>query len=150
MDYQKETRRTFIAAALASPSALLCGQDAWTQLPAILKRIQAPSFPNRVFDVTRYGAKGDGKTDCTEAFRRAITECSKAGGGHVSVPPGDFLSAAIHLLSNVDLNVSAGATIRFDRDPRRYLPVVYPFIYRCRMHELFATTLDGPHTSASS
>jgi polygalacturonase len=151
-------RRIFLAAALASPSALVCGQDAWTQLPAILKHIQAPTFPDRTFDVTRYGAIGDGKTDCTEPFRRAITECSKAGGGRVSLPSGDFLSAAIHLQSNVNLHVPTGAAIRFIRDPRRYLPVVYtrwegvecmnysPFIYAYDQRNIAITgggVLDG-------
>jgi polygalacturonase len=151
-------RRKFLAAALASPSLLRSGQDAWTLLPAILKRIQAPTFPDRTFDPTRYGAAGDGKTDCTDAFRRAIDECSKAGGGRVSLPAGNFLSAAIHLRSNVNLHVPSGATIRFARDPRRYLPVVYtrwegvecmnysPFVYAYGQENIAITgggALDG-------
>jgi len=47
--------------------------DPWTTLyPQILKRIQAPKIAAREFDVTRYGAKTDGKTDCTAAFRVKI------------------------------------------------------------------------------
>src|SRR5579862_2294428 len=91
-------RRTFLA-GLAAGSAFGAGQDAWAELPAILKRIQAPTFPDRVFDPARYGAAGDGKTDCTNAFGRAIAECSKAGGGRVSLGQGDFLTAAIVLQS---------------------------------------------------
>src|SRR5258708_3152408 len=57
--------------------------EAWAQVPKILKRINAPVFPRRDFHVTRFGAVGDGQTDCADAFRRAITACHQAGGGRV-------------------------------------------------------------------
>jgi polygalacturonase len=41
------------------------------------------------------------------------------------VPAGEFLTGAIHLLSNVNLFVSEGATLRFTTDPAAYLPVVH-------------------------
>jgi polygalacturonase len=97
----------------------------WSLVPAILERIKAPVFPNRDFQVAGYGAVGDGKTDCTDAFRRAVEACSRAGGGRVVASAGDYLTGPIHLASNVNLHVPAGATLRFSRDPRQYLPVVY-------------------------
>ena len=48
----------------------------------------------------------------------AIAACHRAGGGRVVVPPGEFASGPIHLLSNVNLHVSTGATIRFSTRPR--------------------------------
>ncbi|HEX8142781.1 MAG TPA: glycosyl hydrolase family 28 protein [Pyrinomonadaceae bacterium] len=133
-------------------------QDAWAQLPGILRRIKPPVFPNRDFDITRFGAKGDGKTDCTESFRKGIEACTKAGGGRVVVPSGSFLTAAIHLRSNVNLHVSAGATIKFVQETARYLPLVFsrwegmelmnysPFIYAFEQENIAITgegTLDG-------
>ena len=97
----------------------------WDALPAILKNIQAPVFPERDFDITLFGAIGDGTTNCTEAFKKAIEECNRVGGGRVVVPPGVYRTGAIHLRSNVNLVVSKGATIRFSTDPKDYLPVVY-------------------------
>ncbi|MBP5273721.1 MAG: hypothetical protein ILO36_02135 [Abditibacteriota bacterium] len=41
--------------------------------------------------VTDYGAVPDGKTDCTEAFQKAIDAAYEAGGGKVRVPYGQFL-----------------------------------------------------------
>ncbi|HEY4612015.1 MAG TPA: hypothetical protein VII11_03445, partial [Bacteroidota bacterium] len=38
---------------------------AWAQLPALLKRISPPVFPDRKFVITDFGAVGDGTTDCT-------------------------------------------------------------------------------------
>ena len=127
----KTARREFLKAgagfaALGARLAFAAGTqaEAWSEVPKILQRIQAPTFPKRDFDITKYGAAGDGVKDSTEAIARAIAECSRAGGGHVMVPRGVFSTAAIHLKSNVDLHVSAGATLRFIRDSARYLPLV--------------------------
>jgi polygalacturonase len=97
----------------------------WEQVPRILSRIKAPVFPDRDFNITSYGAVGDGNTDCTEAFKKAISAASQAGGGRVVVPAGSFLTGAIHLKSNINLYVSQGAVIKFSNDPNAYLPAVY-------------------------
>jgi len=51
--------------------------------------------------------------------------CHQAGGGRVVVPPGIFLSGAIHLKSGVNLHLTEGATIRFMTNTAAYLPVVF-------------------------
>lgn len=100
------------------------GENGWNLVPQILKRIVPPKFPDRNFVITDYGAVAGGKSMCTDAFAKAIEACSKAGGGHVVVPKGVFLTGAIHLKSNVDLHVSEGAVVKFSTDPKDYLPVV--------------------------
>src|SRR5215210_8749903 len=142
----------------ALAGAFAADADPWSRVPEILKRIKAPVFPKRDFAVTKYGAKGDGKFDNTEAFRKAIADCNKAGGGRVVVPAGTFLTGPIHLLSNVNLHVSEGATVKFSQDPKAYLPLVYtrwegmelmnytPFIYAFEQQNIAVTgagTLDG-------
>lgn len=132
--------------------------ELWAQVPQILKRIKPPVFPKRDFAVTRYGAVGDGKTDCTAAFAEAITACNKAGGGRVVVPAGNFLTGPIHLKSNVNLHVRSGGTIQFSQDPGKYLPLVFsrwegvelmnysPFIYAFEQENIAITgpgILDG-------
>src|SRR5215471_17290753 len=69
--------------------------DAWARVPGILKNIVPPQFPWREFVVTKYGALGDGTSDSSEAFQKAISECSSAGGGSVIVPSGTFLTSPI-------------------------------------------------------
>jgi len=127
-------------------------------MPTILDRIKRPSFPNKEFNITRFGAKSGGSTDCTSAFRSAIAGCNRAGGGRVVVPPGVYLTGAIHLMSNVNLEVREGATIKFSQNPKDYLPAVFsrwegvelynysPFIYALDQRNIAITgrgTLDG-------
>jgi hypothetical protein len=44
-----------------------------------------------VWNVRDFGAKGDGKSDDTAAFQRALDEAGKAGGGVVYAPRGNYL-----------------------------------------------------------
>lgn len=130
----------------------------WDRVPGILSRIVAPSFPARDFVITSYGARGDGNTDCTAAFRAAIGACNAAGGGRVVVPAGRYATGPIHLRSNVNLHVEDGATVLFSTDPRAYLPAVFtrwegmelmgysPLIYAFEQENIAITgrgTLDG-------
>ncbi len=99
--------------------------DGWDQVPEILSRIVPPTFPNRDFKVTDYGAAGDGVTNCNPAFNKAIAACTKAGGGRVVVPKGTFLSnGPIHLDNNVNLHVTKNAKIIFGTNFDDYLPHV--------------------------
>jgi len=97
----------------------------WDQLPGILENIKTPTFPNRDFDITRFGAKADGQTDCTAAIKQAIAQCHAAGGGRVLVPgPGTYYTGPVHLKSNVHLEVAKGATLLFSDNFMDYLPPV--------------------------
>src|SRR5688572_1668199 len=144
--------------AAAGTVARQPGATGWDRVPEILARIVPPKFPDRDFDVTRFGAVGDGRTDCTESFRRAVGACAAAGGGRVVVPAGRFLTGPIHLRSNVNLHVTKDATVAFTTDPRAYLPAVFtrwegmelmgysPLIYAFEQTNVAITgegTLDG-------
>ncbi len=100
-------------------------ESGWNLVPQILKRIVPPKFPDRNFVITDYGAVPGGKKLSTAAFAKAIDACSKAGGGHVVVPKGVFLTGAIHMKSNVDLHITRGAVVKFSTNPKDYLPVVH-------------------------
>ena len=64
--------------------------------------------------------------DIKPALDSAIAACHEAGGGRVLVPAGDwFIAGPIHLKSNVNLHVVAGATINFSTDPADYEPLVH-------------------------
>ena len=144
---------------LTAVATLRAAAPEWNTLPAILARIVAPTFPARDFDITKFGAVADGKTDCTAAIAKAIDACAEAGGGHVIIPAGEFLTGAIHLKSNVDLHLAAtNSILKFSTDPNAYLPVVFtrfegtelynlsPLIYALGQSNIAVTgagTLDG-------
>jgi polygalacturonase len=152
------TYAVFLLLMWTSMSCAVAGQDPWKETDAILKRITVPEFSHATYTVTEFGARSDGTTDCTEAFVKAIAACANNGGGMVVVPPGTFLTGPIHLRSNVNLRVQEGATIRFFRDPAKYLPLVFtrwegvecmnysPLIYAFGQENIAVTgkgTLDG-------
>lgn len=131
--------------------------EAWREVPRILARITPPVFPARDFDITKFGAVGDNRTDNTDALRKAIAACTQAGGGRVIVPAGEFITGAIDLKSNVNLHLDDRAVVRFTRDESKY-PVVFtrwegmecmnfsPFIYAFEQENIGITgagTIDG-------
>ncbi len=118
--------KKLIALVCLLPLVLCAAAQEWSQLPDILARIVPPQFPARDFDITKFGAVGDGQTDCSLAIAKAIDACAEAGGGRVVVPAGEFLTGAIHLQSNVDLHLAAtNSVLKFSTDPKKYLPAVF-------------------------
>jgi polygalacturonase len=97
----------------------------WETAEEILSRIKEPSFPDKDFVITDYGAVEGGQHDCTGAISKAVDDCNKSGGGRVVIPKGIYLTGAVHLKSNVNLHLVKGATLQFKTDPEAYLPVVY-------------------------
>ncbi len=143
--------------ALPSRSTAAAAGDPWGHAAAIVAGIRRPVFPARSFDITRYGAVGNGRTLATQAIARAIRACTEAGGGRVLVPAGRFLTGAVQLRSNVELHLVAGATLVFSTDPKDY-PLVptrwegielinySPLVYAYRATNIAITgqgTLDG-------
>jgi polygalacturonase len=126
-------------------------------IETISARIKPLQFPEYDFDITKYGASTDGKSDCTEAIGKAVDACAEAGGGRVVVPQGVFTTGAIHLKSNVNLYLADGARLAFSTDPGNYPTVLTrfegvecmnysPFIYALEQENIAVTgkgTLDG-------
>ena len=127
----------------------------WADYESVLAKIKAPEFPARDFPITDFGAVSG--QDATAAIRAAIGACHDAGGGRVVVPAGDWPTRAITLLSNVNLHVSTGATLKFSTNPGDY-PLVFtrwegvecinysPLIYAFEQENIAVTgggTLDG-------
>jgi len=79
-----------------------------------------PQAKGRIFDVVKYGAKGDALTINTKPIQQAIDECAVAGGGSVYIHDGIFVTGTIVLKSNVSLFVEAGSILRGSADHADY------------------------------
>ena len=64
-----------------------------------------------IYNIREYGAVGDGKHLDHMAINKAIGDCAKHGGGTVFLPAGTYLSGSIHLKSNINLHLDAGAVL---------------------------------------
>ena len=69
------------------------------------------SYAGGVFNVSVFGAKGDGKTLDSPAINAAIEAAVAEGGGQVLLPAGTFLSGSIRLKSNIELHLSPGCVL---------------------------------------
>jgi hypothetical protein len=64
------------------------------------------------YDITAYGAVGNGKAVNTAAIQKAIDAAYHNGGGCVVIPRGEFLSGALFFKQGVDLHVKKNATLK--------------------------------------
>jgi len=74
----------------------------------------------RVYNVRKYGAKGDGKTVDTAAVQAAIDACHGDGGGTVLVPAGTFVIGTVELKSYVTLRIAAAGKLLGSAEGKQY------------------------------
>ena len=77
-------------------------------------------------NVRRFGAKGDGKTNDTNALQAAILACPD--NGRVYIPEGDYYTSALFLRSNITIEISKYARLVGDID-RNHYPVLPGMTY---------------------
>jgi parallel beta-helix repeat protein len=81
-------------------------------LGSSLPAVAAPTpVSSTDFDVRRFGAKGDGKTDDTAACQAAIDAALKAGGGRIHIPAGRYrITRALRFSSGERVDVTGDGT----------------------------------------
>ncbi|KAL3835454.1 hypothetical protein ACJIZ3_010190 [Penstemon smallii] len=84
-----------------------------------------PNLRPLVFNLTDFGAIGDGKTMNTNAFERAISEIHRRGGGQLNVEAGRWLTAPFNLTSHMTLFLAQNAVI-LGIDDENYWPLMPP------------------------
>ena len=92
----------------------------YKDLPFEMPRIDTPVFPERSVSITDFGAVGNGRDLCTDAFAEAIEAVSTKGGGTVIVPIGVWFTGPIVFKSNINLHPEKGAIILFSHDKNLY------------------------------
>ena len=125
---------------------------------SILSHISGAKMASKTLAVLKFGAKGDGKTDCRSAFAKAIKKASAMEGGRIVVPAGTYyIKGPIVLQSNVCIELQKGATLKFAPE-EKYYPMVStswegtflynysPLIYGYGLHDVAIVgegTIDG-------
>ena len=74
----------------------------------------------RIYNIRKYGARGDGAALDTAALQAAIDACHQDGGGTVLVPAGTFQIGTVELKSNVTLHIAAAGTLLGSADGKQY------------------------------
>ena len=64
-----------------------------------------------IYNITTFGAFGDGVTDNSQAIADAIEDCSNKGGGTVYVPAGTYVTGRIELCSQMTLELECWRVI---------------------------------------
>jgi beta-xylosidase len=80
------------------------------------------------YNIVDYGAKNDTTVLSTKALQQAIDDCSKAGGGRVIIPTGNYKIGSIILRSDVHLYLERGATLYGSTDLNDYQPMKSDYV----------------------
>jgi polygalacturonase len=122
------SRRALLLSACTLPLGACASQIGarqrwrWADGDAIIAAIRPTSFPSRDFPVPL----SDRNSHARPLIVEAIDTAHSSGGGRVIIPDGDWLvDGPIHLKSNVNLHLSAGASLTFSGNHASYLPVVF-------------------------
>ena len=78
--------------------------------------------PQKILDVTAFGAVGNGSTLNTIAIQKAIDACP--AGGKVRIPAGVFVSGALFLKSHMTLEIAKGGVLKGSVNDADYLPLI--------------------------
>ena len=147
---KQKLRRLGMAVLLMVAAMTMYAEDYgkyYQQLPVAVKQAEVAQIPSKTVALTDFGAVGDGRTLCTDAFKKAISTLKNQGGGRLVVPAGVWLTGPIELESNIEMRLDHEAVIYFSPDKRLYLPDeanktkwggsrVLPCIYASKKHDI--------------
>jgi len=98
----------------------------------------------RVYNITDFGAIGDGKTNNTANIQNVIDMC--CDGDEIVIPQGVFVSGALFLHRNMKIFLSAGAVLKGSCDVRDYPPYIYRFEGKNQLcYSSLINVCDGLH-----
>lgn len=104
-----------VAALILGCSSRDQASDTSTQPPyfAWMDTVGANSFPDSqlTFNVCSYGAVGNAVTDNTQSIQSALDAAEAAGGGVVTFAPGMYLTGALFVGNNVNLEIPHGTML---------------------------------------
>ncbi len=129
---KRSTLKSLLAALAVSGVTITSISGAYAAQPAWVNKVvnkihqmvkmDQPRIPHRIFNITSFGAVGNGTTMNTKAIEKAVNACEKAGGGEVLIPAGKYLTGPLTLGSKMNFHVARGAEILMSTNARNYIP----------------------------
>lgn len=86
------------------------------------------------FDISQFGAVGDGVALNTGAIQKAIDSCAASGGGTVIIPNGRYVTGTLFLKTNVTLWLDGGASLLGSPKIDDYAPGTHRNMYARETH----------------
>ncbi len=111
--------------------------------------------PTEYFNVSEFGAIGDGKIMDTQAIQKAIDAANGAGGGTVYFPAGTYLSGTLMMRNHVTLHLEGGSTllgstnlVDFPSTPPRFRSYTENYVHQSLLfgEDLVNITIEGRGT----
>ena len=109
-----------VAAMMFSGQIYAQNLDIYKNIEFKMPQVAETSFAANIVSITQYGGVAGGNVKNTEAFKKAIEDLSKKGGGKLVVPRGMWLTGPIELKSNINLHIEEGAMIILSKDKNDY------------------------------
>lgn len=105
-------------------------------LPFEMPAYQLPQIPNYSINLSDFGAIGDGVTNNSAAFAKAVQHLAEKGGGELVVDAGIWLTGPIEFTSRMRLHLKRGSVLLFTRDRSQYQLIKSTFegneAFRCQ------------------
>jgi polygalacturonase len=114
----------FLSCGVKQQQQTSVASDPWKAMQRVIDGVKVPTFRDKTYSITDFGAQAGGVFDNTQAFKKAIQVCTENGGGKVLVPSGKYLTGPIQLENNVNLHLEEGAEILFSTNTADY-PIVH-------------------------
>lgn len=115
----------------------------------ILLGLLGQAAAQRMYDITDFGARGNGVTLNTRCIQAAI-DSAAVSGGTVVVPAGRFVCGSIYLKSGVTLRLDKGGVLLGSTNPFDYVKDPYcrlmAFVFAVKQHDIAIVgegTIDG-------
>ncbi|MGN6371140.1 MAG: glycoside hydrolase family 28 protein [Phycisphaerae bacterium] len=105
-------RKHLLSAALLSLATALAARAAgFNDDDFSPPNIPQPTIPDHTLEAKAAGLTGDGSTNDTPAFNKAIEQLAAQGGGTLHFAAGKYMLASAHLASNIRLLLDNDATL---------------------------------------
>jgi parallel beta-helix repeat protein len=120
MSHRRRNRLQILAPIWTAMVCIPLARGVASQEVGLQNTQSPPAGAPAVLNVRDFGASGDGKSLDTAAIKKAVKMAAALGGATVLFPPGKYVTGTFELVSNVTLDLEAGAVIEGSKNLADY------------------------------